>query len=243
MMAAPRRSLLGKTYLAIWLAVGGISAGVVAAVLSDDSPRQHEAARNEAQLAKLDADLSNVRSDVSKLHTRISEIDAGRRTLAERVSNVEERVQAMPMAAATGAPQTSAANPIVTGSVPAATPAPSAQLKPAMPVLPPLTLAPPQASAPPPPEKPKKFGVKLSTGKSLEELRLSWLMLGEKHSAEFGKLTANYTRSRSKSEAPYQLIAGPLDTEAAARQVCGRLAAQGVPCAPSQFSGSALPDG
>lgn len=86
---------------------------------------------------------------------------------------------------------------------------------------------------------PQNIGVRLTTGPSVDALRLSWSLLIERHGAELGNLEPRYVAGGS-SLAPYALIAGPLAGDAAARKLCDDLLSKGIPCAVETFGGNAL---
>lgn len=87
---------------------------------------------------------------------------------------------------------------------------------------------------------PKKLGVKLSNGASLDALRLSWSLLAERHGDALKNLEARYTASGDAANPSYDLIAGPLKSAAEANKVCKALAARNVPCKVGDFTGDTL---
>lgn len=87
---------------------------------------------------------------------------------------------------------------------------------------------------------PKPLGVKLSSGASVDALRLSWSLLAESHSNELKSLQARYVASGDPQNPSYDLIAGPFKSSASAKKVCKSLAAKNIPCALGDFKGETL---
>lgn len=87
---------------------------------------------------------------------------------------------------------------------------------------------------------PQPVGVKLSTGPSLDSLRLSWSMLADKHGDALSNLEARYITSGDNLNPTYDLVAGPVKSKADAARVCKVLTQRGVPCAVGGFDGSTL---
>ena len=140
---------------------------------------------------------------------------------------------------------------LTTGTVPAAPEAPVAPVLPPNPALPQqpvlaptITAEPPLALTPPAPKppvaavKPQTYAVRLASGTSLDELRLSWNAINESGRDVLGPLQPRY--QKVAGQAPYQLIAGPFKSEAEAGQACLSLAQKGLACAPTTFKGQGL---
>ena len=87
---------------------------------------------------------------------------------------------------------------------------------------------------------PRPLGVKISTGASVESLRLSWGLLAERHADALTNLEARYTTTGDAANPTYDLVAGPISSKADAGKVCKTLIQRGVPCTVSGFSGDAL---
>lgn len=113
--------------------------------------------------------------------------------------------------------------------------------------------APPPAAAPakpkPAPEKvaafgepkvKKAIGIKLATGASVDNLRLSWGILSERHSTELKPLQPRYFNTVDGNGITYELVAGPFKTTADAKKVCQTLKAQAIDCQVSSFGGNSL---
>jgi SPOR domain len=87
---------------------------------------------------------------------------------------------------------------------------------------------------------PKPMGVQISSGASVDSLRLSWSLLADRHSDALKNLEARYLTSGNAENPAYDLVAGPIKTRAEAAKVCKALAAKNVPCKVGNFGGEAL---
>ncbi|MEQ1652357.1 MAG: SPOR domain-containing protein [Hyphomicrobium sp.] len=87
---------------------------------------------------------------------------------------------------------------------------------------------------------PKPVGVRLSSGASVDSLRLSWSLLAEQHGDALKSLEARYETGGDASNPSYDLVAGPIKSKAEAAKVCKALTAKGVPCTVGPFAGEAL---
>lgn len=130
-----------------------------------------------------------------------------------------------------------------TGSVPAAPAAAQAHAKAAKAAAP-KTVA---AAADPidfgtPVVKPaaKPVGVQISSGASVDSLRLSWSLLSDRHADALKNLEARYVARGDEASPTYDLIAGPIKSKSEAQKVCKALAARNVPCKVGDFSGEGL---
>ncbi|MCB1521735.1 MAG: hypothetical protein KDJ37_14330 [Hyphomicrobiaceae bacterium] len=83
------------------------------------------------------------------------------------------------------------------------------------------------------------IGVRLTSGPSIDALRLSWSLLTQRYGNELGGLEPRYVAGGSPAS-PFALIAGPLPNGAAALAVCAKLAESAVPCKVGGFTGNAL---
>lgn len=84
------------------------------------------------------------------------------------------------------------------------------------------------------------LGLQLSTGPNLDSLRLNWSLLNERHRDLLGPMQTRYRKVAGKPNAPYQLIAGPVRSQADAARICKALAGSGVSCRATAYSGEAL---
>ena len=86
----------------------------------------------------------------------------------------------------------------------------------------------------------KPLGVKLSSGASVDSLRLSWSLLADKHGDTLKSMQARYVTGGDPGNPTYDLVAGPVKSKAEANKVCKSLTAAGVPCTIGTFAGEAL---
>jgi len=106
------------------------------------------------------------------------------------------------------------------------------------------------ATAGPPPFGPavvkpagRPAAVQIATGSSLDSLRLSWNLLSETHADKLKNLEPRYSLSvdGGGGGVVYNLMAGPVTSEAEAKKMCKALAAKAVPCkVVGDFGGAAL---
>lgn len=122
---------------------------------------------------------------------------------------------------------------VATGTVPAGTAAPRAQITTASTDA--IDFGPAVVKA-----TPKPMGIKISSGASVDALRLSWTLLAERHSDTLKNLRPRYTSSGDAQNPNFDLIAGPLKSSADAKRLCKALAAKNVPCQVGAFGGETL---
>lgn len=82
------------------------------------------------------------------------------------------------------------------------------------------------------------YAVQLDTATSLDALRARWSLLVERNGSTLATLQPRYV-APSKG-GPYRLLAGPLTSPAAARDICGALRAQLPFCNTTDFAGEPL---
>lgn len=90
------------------------------------------------------------------------------------------------------------------------------------------------------PKVTKPVGIKLATGGSVDNLRVSWGVLAERHGNELSALQPRYYNNVDGNGITYELVAGPFKNTAEAKKVCQSLKAQAVDCQVSTFGGNAL---
>ncbi|MBL8881567.1 MAG: SPOR domain-containing protein [Hyphomicrobium sp.] len=83
-------------------------------------------------------------------------------------------------------------------------------------------------------------GVQISSGASIDSLRLSWSLLADRHAATLKKLQPRYVARGDMDNPTYDLIAGPIKSKSDAERLCKALSAKNVPCAVSDYIGAAL---
>ena len=87
---------------------------------------------------------------------------------------------------------------------------------------------------------PKPVGVLLSSGASVDSLRLSWSLLADRHADTLKNMEARYLTSGDAANPNFDLVAGPIKSKAEAQKVCKTLAARNIPCKIGDFAGDAL---
>ncbi|MCB1506551.1 MAG: hypothetical protein KDJ47_16370 [Hyphomicrobiaceae bacterium] len=123
---------------------------------------------------------------------------------------------------------------IETGSVASPLALQAAKPKPADPVTDPIAFGPAVVT-----RSQAQVGVRLTAGPSIDALRLSWSLMTDRHGSALGALEPRYVTGSSPS-APYSLVAGPLQSENAAHNLCAELISKGIPCSVDAFTGNAL---
>ena len=86
----------------------------------------------------------------------------------------------------------------------------------------------------------KPIGVQISSGTSVDSLRLSWSLLADRHAGALKNLQARYVESGDPAAPNFDLIAGPIKSKTEAARVCKALAAKNIPCKVGDFAGDAL---
>lgn len=91
-----------------------------------------------------------------------------------------------------------------------------------------------------PPSPPAvQAGVRLSSGPSVDALRLSWSLMSERYGVELAGLEPRYV-SGGNAASPYALIAGPVADKEQAKSLCANLQQKGIPCSVDDYKGNAL---
>lgn len=124
-----------------------------------------------------------------------------------------------------------------TGSVkPAAAPAAPTAVKPAA-----APAEAPPFSAPVVTPAGKPVAVQIASGSSVDSLRLSWNLLSETHADKLKSLEPRYSLSVDGGAVVYNLMAGPVTSEAEAKKMCKALAQKAIPCKVlGEFGGAPL---
>lgn len=102
-----------------------------------------------------------------------------------------------------------------------------------------IAFGPPQVK-PTPGENTGPRGVQLATGPSVDALRISWMLLSERHKEILGPFEPRFVVSSGASGPGFRLIAGPMESANAASRVCSELRARRVTCGVSAFGGEPL---
>ena len=239
-----------------------------AAMFSDPQSNhgQRAAARMAADIGELKDNVAQVHLELSKLKTDVAMQGAQQKSVADQMTSLEARISGSLPAAAldTSSPDAEAAKPAVpaddngaaakspvktlkvinanpavgaaleTGSVSGQ----AAQLKTAKPVAQDKQMAAFDTAITK--TTPGPAGIKISTGASVDSLRLSWGLLADKHGDALGNLEPRYTAGGNTANPTYDLVAGPLPSKADAARVCKTLAQRGVACTVGSFGGNAL---
>lgn len=90
-----------------------------------------------------------------------------------------------------------------------------------------------------PAPRPAPVAIVLTTGASLDAIRLSWQLLQESHRSALKGLEPRAVEAAS-DPASYQLLAGPIASREAAAKVCERLKAKQAPCSIAPMAGQPL---
>jgi hypothetical protein len=224
--------------------------------------------RGLAEIAALRGVLDTVQSDLKAVRAAIAVREDRDQAFAARLAAIEALKvveQASPLTTASidpPAPRPDARersdddqrpNRIIKGrtvDVPVVEVAP-----PAPPPAPPIERAPPRQERPreservafgPPQVKPTPGentgprGVQLATGPSVDALRISWMLLSERHKEILGRFEPRFVVSTGASGPGFRLIAGPMESANAASKVCSELRARRVTCGVSAFGGEPL---
>lgn len=85
----------------------------------------------------------------------------------------------------------------------------------------------------------KSMGLLISSGPSLDALRLTWQLLLESNRSTLRSLEPRFIETPGNPPA-YQLIAGPIGSREAAAKACERLKAKQARCQVTSFAGQAL---
>ena len=83
------------------------------------------------------------------------------------------------------------------------------------------------------------YAVQLDTASSLDALRMRWGLLIERHGSTLATLQPRYIAPPNKG-GPYRLLAGPLTSAGAARDICVELRPQLPFCSTTDFAGEPL---
>ena len=91
-----------------------------------------------------------------------------------------------------------------------------------------------------PATKPPPVGVLLSTGPSVDSLRLNWSILADRHADAVKNLQPRYIVSGTAAERTYGLVAGPVASTEQAKSLCLEMEKRGLACEVSVYRGNAL---
>jgi hypothetical protein len=255
---------------ALYLAAVSIRPAFLDGILPSGGATAEAAAQTAADIVNIRDSIGQLQTDVLKTQTDLAHQSDTTRTLSERVAALEQKgspaeTQAAPAAEPqrTGAVQNDSGSdfdfpsgnhapvkaaeakpakqpkvingPIETGSVAEGGAAAAPAAAPAKPKP-----AADKVAAFSEPKVKKAVGIKLATGASVDNLRVSWGILSERHSAELKPLQPRYFNTVDGNGITYELVAGPFKTTADAKKVCQALQAQAIDCQVSTFGGNSL---
>lgn len=83
-------------------------------------------------------------------------------------------------------------------------------------------------------------GIVIASGPSVDSLRLSWMLLSDRHKAVLKDLEPRFVATRGGTNPAYRLVAGPVSDERAAQRLCGQLRARRVTCGIGAYTGEPL---
>ena len=259
---APARRRTFTPYVLLYLLAAGLAVAYLTflgarpdlVALWRDKPNEAQTAIVETQrtveraLADIDPlkqGLGEMKMDVANVKAGMQEAMERDRILLEKVETLERTTHApdkVAAAAPPAPPQPAAAKKQVVAKAPEAesvvtTTATTTQKAAPSTAIETGSIEQKKAAAPP---KPAPVGVLLATGPSLDALRLSWTILNDRHSTTVKSLQPRYVVSGKADERTYGLVAGPLETVAAAKAVCKAMTDNGMPCEVSQYRGNAF---
>lgn len=241
---------------------GTLSAGYIAVAftspdwLADLSPAQsqvarqtetsvHTAAALAQEIGALKSSVAQLQSDVTSVRSDVDRASAQQTALATELTSLNSRVASSAQAVAQPpplpAPQTpklinsdgkQAEAPLETGSVAHATTAAAAH---------PEKLSSPAAFGPAVVKPaPKPVGIQISSGPTVEGLRVSWSLLSDNYGAELKNLQPRFSSRGDPANPTYDLVAGPVKTKAQAVKLCKALSEKSVPCTVTEEIGDPL---
>ena len=229
--------------------------------------RVEPAGMSVAEIEALRGDVDGLRREVADIRSTVSEAASQQKVIFDRLAALGAPVnQAIPAAQPDGPPpalrlDSAPVNGPISPRADAAPADPAKKVadarvlngKPALETgsvrpAPPAAPAPAAAPAEPPPfsapvvtPAAKPVGVQIASGASIDSLRLSWSLLSETHADKLKALEPRYSLSVDNGAVIYNLMAGPVKSEAEAKKMCKALAAKAVPCKiVGEFGGAAL---
>jgi hypothetical protein len=246
------RSIALKTHAAVWCLAGLAAAAYAGWVLVGPGQDFVIAARGDrsADTSGIEKMLTRLSRDVRTVHDKLSSSEQQTHSLLGRLASLEEKSALLTSAAQPAMPSPATATGSVPGpeqaGAPRPDPAPRAsnittgsilQRAAASDTAPAPSGAGDAASA----GQPKaQHAIQLATAANLDALRLNWSLLSDRHRQLLGALQIRYRQTSGRPNAPYQLIAGPVRSVADAGRICKELAATGIACRATNFSGEAL---
>ena len=200
-------------------------------------------------VTQMQLDLTRLRTDVDQMGSRDTNFAAQIAALEQRIAATQPATQQVevqapaqePSSASTAAPTAAPKQPkLLNAEKPAPIKNPQSDIETGS--VGKTAAAPVGDAATAPPVKPaaKPVGVYLSSGATLDSLRLNWSVLTDRNGASLKGLQPRYTKSGDTTAPKYDLLAGPVKSRTEAERVCQELVAQDVTCKVTIFGGNAL---
>ncbi len=223
----------------------GVGDQVAALVGAEGRPGDAGDVRISADIAALRQGVEGVQREITALRGQIVAREEREQAIAARLAAVEaQRVgeQGLPLATASvsrgptegsgGAIEGQIVEPPRASELPARRPAPQRETER-------VTFGAPQVKpAAEVAEGPR--GIQIATGPSVDALRISWMLLADRHKEILRNYEPRFVPSTSGSGPAFRLIAGPIESSTVANRVCGELRARRVTCGVSAFGGEPL---
>jgi hypothetical protein len=88
--------------------------------------------------------------------------------------------------------------------------------------------------------KPQPVGLQIASAPSVDALRLMWNLLSENHPDPLKSMETRYAANANAATPGFDLVVGPIKSQAEARKVCKDLQSRGVTCRVAAFAGESL---
>jgi hypothetical protein len=261
-------SSMALTYLAMFSVRPDLADGLgrqIAALVGTESESikasEVDAVRAIAEIADLRRVIDSLQGDLGAMRSAIAAREDRDQAFAARLSAIEaQRVaeQTVPLSTASinppspdargsadddqpagrgGRGRAAEEHPVVVAAPPLPEPAPSRRERPRDSER--VAFGPahvkPSANEPVGPR-----GIQIATGPSVDALRISWMLLSERHKEILRRYEPRFVPTTVGGGAGYRLIAGPIENTGAANRVCSELRARRVTCGVSAFGGEPL---
>lgn len=257
----PTRRPFFAVYVALWCLLAVTALGylmllsmrpdVIASLFGTDPQHlAHQRTDGRHSITSLVTELSQTRTAVARLEQDLSDaratlIDRDRRvaTLEGRLAAVETRVGGQADAAKPESPVAARQDPSPAAGSETSSPSAKGREAPATTSssgwetasIKPASVAATEAA----PAPGRSLGLGLSTGPSLDALRLSWQLLQDRHPNDLGGLKASYVRSDQRPYS-YRLVVGPVRSSDEARKICNSIKLPRSGCSILTFGGKPL---
>lgn len=264
----PRQNKGLSSGIVVWGIAAAAAVAYLSIVLirPDLVARLNSGGASVAQFDTLRKEVDGLRRDLASVRSLVGDTASQQKVIVDRLATLGAPVDA-PVPASDAAtpspalrldsapvnsavvPSASATRSIADAKVLNAKPAlETGSVKPAPQTAPSPATIPASASNEPPPfaapvvtPAAKPVGVQIASGSSIDSLRLSWNLLSETHADKLKNLEPRYSLSVDNGAVVYNLLAGPVKSEADAKKMCKALAAKAIPCKViGEFGGAAL---